>query len=142
MGRLEFPDSDTNFQAHRSTATSEKSRQTAPVQYEENDHRRDGFPKLPLLLLQRQLKALDLCMAFGGSLVYLLHISSAGAADAITLPEDEGGDWVLLPLDGPNPRINIMLTDSTVQCMSRNLDLETYRRITPKHISYELHSHC
>ena len=61
-----------------------------------------------------QPKALDLCMAPGGFLAYFFHKSPAGVADAITLPEEEGGHQVLLSLDGRKAQINVVFADVTM----------------------------
>jgi len=61
-----------------------------------------------------QPKALDLCMAPGGFLAYFHHRYHAGVADAITLPEEEGGHRVLLSVDDCNPQINIAFADVTM----------------------------
>lgn len=62
----------------------------------------------------KQPKVLDLCMAPGGFLAYCLHRFPAGLADAITLPEEQGGHQVLLSLGDHNPQINIILADVTM----------------------------
>ncbi|PSN58767.1 hypothetical protein BS50DRAFT_538316 [Corynespora cassiicola Philippines] len=58
--------------------------------------------------------ALDLCMAPGGFLSYFLKRFPDGTADAITLPEENGGHEVLLSLDHRKRSIKVTYTDVTM----------------------------
>jgi hypothetical protein len=53
-------------------------------------------------------------MAPGGFVEHFLEKCPGGFVDAVTLPEEEGGHQVLIPLDEKNGRIQVSFADVTM----------------------------